>query len=141
PAHAATPPEIVATGVPRPLQLVVDGHALVILSPGSQGDTAGEIYRVDLGGDLPVDLTRQPRVRVPFADARTATLGSLALDPRSRQLYLGEENGTRIYRLSPGGRLAVYATGLSRLPGGSPLGFDPQGRPPVVGPLRPSLSA
>jgi hypothetical protein len=132
---------VVATGVPRPLQLVVDGRVLVILSPGSQGDTAGEIYRVDLGGELPVDLSRQPRVRVPFADARMATLGSLALDPRNRQLYLGEENGTRIYRLSPDGRLAVYATGLFRLPGGSPLGFDRLGRLLVVDHVDRSLSA
>ncbi len=130
-----------ATGVPRPLQLAVDGRVLVILSPGSQGDTAGEIYRVDLGGELPVDLSRQPRVRVPFADSRTATLGSLALDPQSRQLFLGEENGTRIYRLSSDGRLAVYATGLSRLPGGSPLAFDRQGRLVVVDHVDRSLSA
>jgi hypothetical protein len=141
PSPPAASLEVVATGVPRPLQLAVDGRVLVILSPGSQGDAAGEIYRVDLGGELPADLARQPRVRVPFADARTATLGSLALDPRSRQLYLGEENGTRIYRLSPDERLAVYATGLSRLPGGSPLAFDRLGRLCVIDYVDRSLSA
>lgn len=124
--------EVVATGVPRPLQLVLEGRTLVILSPGSHGDSAGEIYRVNLAGELPVDLSRQPRIRIPFADARMASLGSLALDPVSRQLFLGEENGTRVHRLSGDERLAVYARGLHRLPGGSTLGFDGAGRLLIV---------
>lgn len=134
-APAAPPPpglEIVATGIPRPLQLAVDGRTLIVLSPGWRGDSAGEIHRVDLGGALPVDLSRQPRVRVPFVDSRMGTLGSLALDPVTRQLFLGEENGTRIYRLSSDEQLTVYASGLSRLPGGSTLAFDGQGRLLVV---------
>lgn len=124
--------EVVATGVPRPLQLVLDGLSLLILSPGARGDFAGEIYRVDLSGELPVDLSSQPRLRIPFPDARTATLGSLALDPATRTLYLGEENGTRIFRLPPGGQLALYATGLHRLPGGGALALDRLGRLLIV---------
>lgn len=131
-ARSTTSLEVVATGVPRPLQLAMDGHALVILSPGWRGDSAGEIYRVDLSGDRPVDLTREPRVRIPFADARMATLGSLTLDPATRQLFLGEENGTRIYRLSAEERLTLYARGLHRLAGGSTLAFDSAGRLVVV---------
>jgi hypothetical protein len=127
-ARSTTSLEVVATGVPRPLQLVMDGGVLVILSPGWRGDSAGEIYRVDLGGNEPVDLTRQPRVRIPFADARMATLGSLALDPVTGQLFLGEENGTRIYRLSADERLTLYGRGLHRLAGGSTLAFDATGR-------------
>lgn len=145
---AAAPPdgwpassgEVVATGVSRPLQLVLDGGTLIVLSPGSHGDSAGELYRLDLAGELPVDLTRQPRVRIPFADPRMATLGSLALDPASRQLFLGEENGTRIYRLSADERLTLYATGLTRLPGGSTLAFDAQGRLLVVDHVDPAVS-
>ncbi len=128
----APPVEVVATGVPRPLQVVLDGRALLVLSPGSDGDSAGEIYRVDLGSDLPVDVSRQPRVRIPFGDSHLASLGSLALDPVGRDLFLGEENGTRIYRLSADGRLAVYAIGLHRLAGGSTLAFDRLGRLLVV---------
>ncbi len=120
--------EVVATGVPRPLQLALDGQTLIIVSPGARGDVAGELYRVDLRGKLPVDLSRQPRVRIPFADARMATLGSLALDPRTRELFLGEENGTRIYRLTLDERLALHATGLQRLAGGGTLAFDEAGR-------------
>jgi len=132
--------ELVATGVSRPLQLALDGHTLVILSPGSRGDAAGEIHRVDLGGELPVDLSRQPRVRIPFPDSRLATLGSLAVDPVSRQLVLGEENGTRIYRLSSDERLTAYATGLNRLPGGSAFAFDLAGRLLVVDHVDPAVS-
>jgi hypothetical protein len=128
-SDAATPGlEVVATDVARPLQLAVDGRVLVILGPAPRGDAAGEIHRLDLSGELPVDLSRQPRVKIPFLDGHLATLGSLAIDPASRQLFLGEENGRRIYRLSGDERLELYATGLRRLLGGSTLVFDRGGR-------------
>jgi hypothetical protein len=133
-------PELVASGVPRPLQLALDGDTLVVLSPGQQTDAAGELQRVDLGGELPLDLRGRPPVRLPFPDAQTATLGSLAIDPLSRQLFLGEENGTRVFRLSANGRLDVYATGLSRLAGGSSLAFDRLARLLVVDHADRSLS-
>lgn len=134
PPSAQTSPVVdaVATGVSRPLQLAVDGRTLVVLSPCSRGDCAGEIYRIDLDGELPVDLSRQPHVQIPFADSRMATLGSLALDPATRQLFLGEENGARIYRLSSDERLTTYATGLHRLAGGSTLAFDRRGQLVIV---------
>ncbi len=139
-AQPTAVPEIVATGVSRPLQLVLDGRALVVLSPGARGDVACEVHRVALTGELPVDLSRQPRVRIPFADARLATLGSLALDPLTRELFLGEENGSRIYRLSADERLTVYATGLQRLAGGGVLAFDRTGRLLVVDYVDPRLA-
>ncbi len=124
--------DAVATGVSRPVQLVVDGGALVVLSPCTRGECAGEIHRFDLDGELPVDLSRQPRVRIPFIDSRMATLGSLALNPATPELFLGEENGTRVYRLSDGEHLTLYATGLHRLAGGSTLAFDRLGRLVIV---------
>jgi hypothetical protein len=124
--------EIVATGVPRPLQLAIDDRTLVVLSPGLRGDSAGEIFRVDLESPLPHELSRQPRTRVPFPDARMSTFGSLAIHPSSRDVFLGEENGTRLYRLSGGGRLTPYASGLRRLPGGDAIAFDGLGRLLVV---------
>ncbi len=84
PAAGAEPgPDVVATGIPRPLQLAIDGRTLVVLSPGVRGDAAGELYRIALDADRPADLARQPRVRIPFADDRLAALGSLAIDPAS----------------------------------------------------------
>lgn len=132
--------EVVATGVPRPLQLALDGRELIVLSPGSPGNAAGEIYRVGLGGELPADLSREPRVQIPFADSRMATLGSLAVHPATRQLFLGEENGARIYRLTADQRLSVYATGLRRLAGGSTLAFDRMGRLIAVDYVDPAVS-
>lgn len=139
-AQPGPPFEVVATGVPRPLQVVFDGRALVVLSPGRQGNVAGELYRVPLDGELPLDLSRQPRVRIPFTDERPATLGSLTLHPQTREIFLGEENGTRVYRLADDGRLALYATGIHRLGGGSTLVFDRLGRLIVVDYVDPALS-
>jgi hypothetical protein len=133
--------EVVATGVSRPLQLVWDGRFLVVLSPSARGDSAGEIHRVPVDTDVPTDLSRQARVRIPFADRAAATLGSLALDPASGDLFLGEENGTRIWRLTTDERLTLYATGLRRLAGGSTLVFDRVGRLVVVDYADPYLSS
>src|SRR3982074_324851 len=97
--------EVVMTGVPRPLQLAIDRRTLVVLGPGARGDSAGEIHRVAPREALPAPVSRRPRVGVPFLDARLATLGSMALQPTTRDLFLGEENGTRVYRLDAGERL------------------------------------
>ena len=144
---AAAPPaprlprlEVVATGVPRPLQLALDGRHLVILAPGAAGDVAGEIYRVDLGASLPIDLSREPHVRVPYAEPQMASLGSLAVDPVTGRLFLGEENGRRIYRLSSDEHLSLYATGLRRLAGGSTLAFDGLDRLLVLDYVDPAVS-
>jgi hypothetical protein len=141
-ARSGSTPEVVATGVSRPLQLATVGRALVVLSPGQDGDTAGEIHRIPLDVDLvlPIDLARQPRIRIPFSDARGASLGSLAIDSRAGILYLGEENGARIWRLSTDERLTLYATGLHRLPGGTSLVVDGQGRLVLVDNVDPLIS-
>ncbi len=92
--------DVVATGIARPIQLALDSQGrLVVLSHGWRGDAAAEILRIDLGGHLPVDAARMPRVVVPFADeSRKTVFGGLALDPQRGDLFLGEENGNRIYR-------------------------------------------
>ena len=121
---------VVATGIPRPIQLAFDAHGgLVVLSQGWRGDAAAEIYRVDVHGALPVDAARAPRVVIPFAEElRKAVFGSLALEPRSGDLFLGEENGNRIYRLGADQRLRAVVVGLNHLLGGSALALDEQGR-------------
>ena len=122
--------DVVATGVPRPIQLALDARGtLVVLSPGWSGNAAGEIYRLDLRGTLPINAAHVPRVVIPFADdGRKTVLGSLALDPRSGDLFLGEENGNRIYRLGDDQRLQAIAVGLNHLLGGGALTLDRHGR-------------
>ncbi|HET7343341.1 MAG TPA: hypothetical protein VFL90_17875, partial [Methylomirabilota bacterium] len=112
----------------RPLELALDGRVMVILSPGWRGDAAGEIYRVDLDAGLPADLSRRPAVHIPFSDARSTTLGSVAIEPRTHDLFLGEENGRRVWRLTADEQLTLYASGVHRLVGGSAMAFDAHGR-------------
>jgi len=122
--------EVVVTDIPRPLQLALDERgALVVLSQGWRGDAAGEIYRVDLRSSLPVDATRASRLVIPFPDEpRKTTLGSLAVESGTGDLFLGEENGNRIYRLGAGPRLQPMVVGLNHLLGGSAIALDPRGR-------------
>jgi hypothetical protein len=122
--------DVVATGIPRPIQLALDPRGrLVVLSSGWFGDVAGEVYRLDLRGPLPIDAARVPRVVIPYADEpRKTVFGSLAVDPRSGHLFLGEENGNRIYRLGDDLRLQAVAVGLNHLLGGTALTLDRRGR-------------
>jgi hypothetical protein len=69
-----------------------------------------------------------------------STFGSLAIHPSSRDVFLGEENGTCLYRLSGGERLTPYASGLHRLPGGGGIAFDGRGRLLVVDHVDQTLS-
>ena len=122
--------EVVVTGIPRPVQLAHDGDGmLVVLGHGWTGDAAAEIYRIDLRGSLPVDAARVPRVVVPFAtEPRKTVFGSLAVDPLNGDIFLGEENGNRIYRLGADRHLQVAALGLNHLLGGSAIALDQKRR-------------
>jgi len=125
--------DVVVAGVPRPVQVALDASRhLVILSHGRQGDAAAELYRLDVNA-LPLDASREPRVVIPFsAGPRKAAFGSLAVDPRSGDLFLGEENGNRIYRLRDPGQLTLFGVGLNNLLGGSSLTFERSGRLVVI---------
>ncbi len=122
--------EVVATGVPRPAQLAFTASGrLAVLSHGWRGDAAAEIFWLDPLAAMPIDASRAPRIVIPFAEGpRKTVLGSLAVDPKSGDLFLGEENGNRIYRLTGVGRLTSIAVGLNHLVGGSSLATDGQGR-------------
>ena len=122
--------DLVVSDIGRPMQLAFDrGGRLVVLSHGRRGDAAGEVHRFDVTRPLPIDAERAPHVVIPFAEApRKMTLGSLALDPRTGDLYLGEENGNRVYRLSTESRLTPVAIGLQHLVGGSSIALDGDGR-------------
>jgi hypothetical protein len=116
--------EIVATGVVRPIQVAFDGPALVVLSHGRGGDAAGEVVWIDLKAALPVDASPLPRVVIPFAQGRRIVFGSLAVDPRGGGLFLGEENGNRVYYLTREARLSPAAIGVYHLVGGSSMALD-----------------
>lgn len=134
------PTEVVVVGIPRPVQIAVDasGH-LVILSHGWRGDAAAEIYRLEVAA-LPRDASRVPRVVIPFSGGpRKAAFGSLALDPRSGDLFMGEENGNRVYRLDAQGGMALVGVGLNHLLGGSSLAFDRRGRLVVLDYMSPEV--
>ncbi len=122
--------EVVVRDVGRPIQLAFDpAGRLLVLGHGRQGDAAGEVHRFDVGRTLPIDGARTPRVVIPFSEApRKTALGSLAVDPRTGDLYLGEENGNRVYRLSSDSRLTSVAVGLQHLVGGSSIAVDSDGR-------------
>jgi len=121
--------EEVVTGLTRPIELAFQRPGrLVVLSHGWRGDAA-ELHWVDLAGTPPADLSRAPRVVIPFAEGpRKTAFGSLAVEPRTGDLFLGEENGNRIYRFTADQKLALFAVGLHHLVGGSSLAFDGQGR-------------
>ena len=122
--------EIAVTDVGRPIQLAFDrAGRLVVLGHGRSGDAAGEIHRFDVTRAMPIDAERAPRVVIPFSAApRKTALGSLAVDPRTDDIYLGEENGNRVSRLSNDHRLTAVAIGLQHLVGGSSIALDGDGR-------------
>jgi hypothetical protein len=122
--------EVVATGLLRPVQLAFDpGGRLVVLSHGRRDDDAAEVLWLDLRSGLPVDASISPRVVIPFPEQRRKNVfGSLAAAPDSDDLYLGEENGNRVYRLSGDNRLVAVAVGLNHLVGGSGIATDGRGR-------------
>jgi hypothetical protein len=120
--------EVVATDIPRPLQIAFGpGGVLLVLSQG-RGDAAAEIATVNPGEPIPAAGAHLPRAIIPFAEeARKTVLGSLAVNPRTGDVVLGEENGNRIYRLTEG-TLAPLVIGLNHLVGGSGMAFDADGR-------------
>jgi sugar lactone lactonase YvrE len=122
--------EVVATQIPRPAQLAIAASGnLIVLSHGWRGDAAAEIFDLDPAGSLPLDVSRAPRVVIPFAGGpRRTVFGSLAVDPRTGDLFLGEENGNRISRLAAGRRMHDFAVGLQHLVGGGAIALDARGR-------------
>ena len=126
--------EVVVTGIPRPLQIAfAPGGALVVLTQGLREDAAAEIVTIDLSRPIPIEGGHLRRVVVPFVEpARRSVLGSLAINPRTGQIVLGEENGNRTYLLTDEGTLTPLAVGLYHLVGGSAIAFDGDGRLVII---------
>jgi sugar lactone lactonase YvrE len=121
--------DVVVTGLPRPVQLAWGlAGSLVVLSHGWAGNSAGEVYHLDIGGAVPVDASRAARLVIPFSEEpRKNAFGSLAVDARG-VIYLGEENGNRVYRVGLDRRVTVAVTGLNHLVGGGGLVLDRDGQ-------------
>lgn len=120
--------DVVATAVPRPLQLALTSSGLLVVL-GHAHEGAAELYWLDPADPLPKDGSHLPRMVIPFSPGpRKSVFGSMAVHPRSGDLFLGEENGNRIYRLTAEHRLIPIAVGLYHLVGGSSLTFDAEGR-------------
>jgi predicted Rdx family selenoprotein len=129
---------VVVSGIPRPLQLAADGRTLVVLAAGAGGAIAGEIHRIDLAAPSS-DPRPGPQV-LAFGEHGPSSLGSLALRPGTGELYLGEENGRRIWRLDRSGRLDLYADRLARLAGGGTLAIDGAGHLLVLDHVDPRIT-
>src|SRR5437867_11491350 len=99
--------EVVATGVPRPAQLAFTASGrLAVLSHGWRGDAAAEIFWLDPLAAMPIDASRAPRVVIPFAEGpRKTVLSSLAGDPMSRDVFIGDQTGYRFCGRTPVSRL------------------------------------
>ena len=125
--------EAVVTQIPRPAQLAFTPTGrLVVLSHGWRGDAAGEIFEFDLSVPMPIDGARAPRIMIPFPEGpRKAVFGSLAVN-EAGDLFLGEENGNRVSRLTRGRRLDDVAVGVQHLVGGGAIALDARGRLIVV---------
>jgi hypothetical protein len=135
-AHAQTPVapgalvEVAVTGLVRPIQIAFTAAGELVVLGHGRSAAAGEIIWLDPKGPGPIDAALAPRVVVGFANrSRPATLGSLVVDPASGAVFLGEENGNRVYRMrrdQP--HLAPVAVGLHHLVGGDGLALDARGR-------------
>ena len=122
--------DVVATGLHRPIQLALDPTGrLVVLSHGRRDDVAGELLWLDVSAGAPIDGSGSPRVVIQFPEGpRKVIFGSLTVDERSGDVYLGEENGNRVYRFTADKRLEAVAVGIQHLVGGSSIVLDRQGR-------------
>src|SRR6266545_2286046 len=91
----------------------------------------GWLLPASLGPAAGADVSEgfQVGVVVPFAtEPRKTVFGSLAVDPLNGDIFLGEENGNRIYRLGADRHLQVAALGLNHLLGGSAIALDQKRR-------------
>ena len=101
------------------IQLALDDQGARGARPGVARRRSGRALPHRSPGPLPVDAAKRPRVVIPFAsEPRKMALGSLAVDPRSGDLYLGGGERHRIYRLGADQRLH-RGLGLNHLLGGS----------------------
>jgi hypothetical protein len=135
--------EVVGVGFRLPQDLAVESAAAVwLLSQVDRAGGAGSLVRVPLDGAAPVEAATLPAVSIPFGPGPARfRVGSLARHPTTGDLYVAEQSGRHLFRVSPAGDVVLYARGLERLAETRAVAFDGAGRlivldltgPPVVG--------
>lgn len=124
--------QVVARGLRLPQDLAVDPpNGLWVLTRAAPGGDrgAGVLVRVPLDAPEPIDASQLRVVPIPFASATVPfEAGSLARHPGSGDLYVTEARGRHLYRVTPEGRVSVFARGGNVLGDGRALVFDAHGR-------------
>ncbi len=124
--------EVVARGLRLPQDLAVDPpHGVWILTRAAPGADrgAGVLVRVPLDAPRPVDASQLPAIPLPFASPTVPfEAGSLARHPASGDLYVAEARGHHLFRVTPDGRVTIFARGGNVLGDGRALVFDATGR-------------
>jgi hypothetical protein len=124
--------EVVARGLRLPQDLAVDPpHGVWVLTRAAPGADrgAGVLVRITLDGPRPTDASQLPGIPLPFASATVPfEAGSLARHPGSGDLYVAEARGHHLFRVTPDGRVTIFARGGNVLGDGRALVFDAQGR-------------
>lgn len=124
--------QVLARGLRLPQDLAVDPpNGLWVLSRTAPGGerSAGALVRIPLDAPEPIDASQLRVVPIPPASPSVPfEAGSLARHPGSGDLFVGEARGRHLYRVTPDGRVTVFARGGNVLGDGRALVFDAQGR-------------
>ncbi len=123
--------EIVGVGFRLPQDLAVESPDAVWLLTQTDpvGGGSGALRRVPLTGAGRIEVDSLPAISIPFSPGPARfRAGSLARHPTTGDLYVAEQSGRHIFRVSPRGEVVLYARGLNRLAETKALCFDPEGR-------------
>jgi hypothetical protein len=122
--------EVIGTGFRLPQDLAVESATAVwLLSQADGPGGAGSLVRVPLGEPAPVDAGSLASISIPFAPGPARfRVGSLARHPATGHLFVAEQSGRHLFRVSPAGEVVLYARGLERLAETRAVAFDPAGR-------------
>jgi hypothetical protein len=119
--------QVLARDLRLPQDLAVDPSGLWILTRVTPGGarSAGALIRVPLDSPEPMDASQLRAISIPFASSTVPfEAGSLARHPTSGDLYVTEGRGHHLYRITPDGRVTLFARGARALGDGRALVFD-----------------
>lgn len=122
--------EVLGVGFRLPQDLAFDPpDGLWVLSQTGRSDEAGTLMRLSIAGSDPVPAATLPTIGIPFSpDPARFRPGSLARHPTTGELFVAEQSGRHIFRVSPTGQASLYARGLNLLADTKALSFDGEAR-------------